>query len=317
MTDARINHQVGVNYAVVMDLLHYSSRKLFESLGVLKRYFLNPSPIIERHTELEKELGLASGAVDKSYDRIERVFRTIQLPYHVVTVQDHSYPKLLATVSKPPPVLYVQGDLSLFSTSSVSVVGSRTPTEEGIKRAQKLAYLMVSNGLTVTSGLAKGIDSAAHNSAIRCGGRTIAVIGTPLDECYPKENTLLQQKIADSHLLVSQFPFSQPTAPFNFPARNYTMCGITKATIIVEASETSGALIQARFCLQEGRNLFVLRNLLDRKDLTWPKTYVKRGAQVLERIEDVVEHLDAIHKNGNAETAEEQLHLFETAVDDD
>ena len=147
--------------------------------------------------------------------------------------------------------------------------------------------LLSAKDYVVVSGLATGIDTAAHTGAIKAGGKTIAVIGTPLDQCYPKENIALQKIIAKGHLLVSQFPFGYRITRFNFPVRNYTMSGISHATVVIEAGETSGALIQARQCMVQGRHLFILKNLLERTDLKWPKRYVDNGAFVIESIEDV------------------------------
>ena len=318
LTDIKGNLQIGKNYAVIIALLKHSQRKLFNNIEKYKKYIFASESIFDRSGELQKEFDTPPDEIKKTYEKVLDAFGKIDFPYSVITINDDSYPALLKRVSMPPPILYVKGDVNLFTENAISIVGSRTPSDLGIRRATKLAYLLVDAGFTVVSGLAKGIDSAAHNGAIEVGGKTIGVIGTPLNIFYPKENSLLQQKIAESHLLVSQFPFSQHVSPLNFPTRNYTMCGLTKATIIVEASERSGALIQARFCLKEGRHLFILKNLLERSDLTWPKHYVKQGAKVLEKIEDVLGHLDDVRKSENkTELINQQLELFETPTDDD
>lgn len=161
------------------------------------------------------------------------------------------------------------------------------PSDFGIRRAQKLAMLLTANDFVVASGLAKGIDTAAHNGAIKAGGKTIAVIGTPLDKSYPKENSRLQTYISQSHLLISQYPFAHPVTRINFPSRNYTMSGICYATVVIEASETSGTLIQAKQCMAQKRHLFLLKNLLNRDDLKWPKKYVEKGAFIISEIEDI------------------------------
>jgi DNA processing protein len=176
---------------------------------------------------------------------------------------------------------------------SVSIVGTRNPSEKGRLRARNIAILVSDMGFGVTSGLAKGIDTAAHLGSISSGGQTIAVIGTNLSESYPKENYDLQEKIAKDYLLISQFPFNQPTQAYNFPQRNQTMSGLTRATIIVEAGETSGALIQAEQCLRQKRKLFILNNLLENTKLNWPKKYIgKDGVFVVTKIGDLISELE-------------------------
>ena len=176
---------------------------------------------------------------------------------------DLEYPTTLRDAKNPIEVLYYQGNLDLLSSEAVSVVGSRKPTDEGRRRARKIARLLVENDFTVMSGLATGIDTEAHQAAIEANGRTISVIGTALNEVYPKENTELQRQIAKEFLLVTQVPFYQYSMQDYrrnrgfFPERNKTMSALSQATIIVEASETSGTLIQARAALQQGRKLFI------------------------------------------------------------
>jgi DNA processing protein len=307
-----LNIPLGKNYAVVMGLLKYSQKKLFANIVEYNKYVLTQDNIFEKSNQLQKLFNVTAKEVDDIFQEVVKGFAEVNQLYNVVTIKDSIYPELLKMVSMPPPVLYLRGDVNLFTPNTIAVVGSRTPTDIGKKRAVKLAYLLAENGFTVVSGLAKGIDANAHNGAIKASGKTIAVIGTPLNKSYPKENAFLQEKIAESYLLVSQFPFSQPTTPLNFPTRNYTMCGLTRATIIVEASERSGTLTQAKFCIREGRRLFILKSILDRKDLTWPRYYVNKGAKILEKIEDVEQHLDDIQQNNNPDTnpINKQMNLF-------
>jgi len=212
---------------------------------------------------------------------------------------DLEYPQVLKDAKNPIEVLYYQGNLDLLSSKSVSVVGTRNPTDEGRRRARKLARLLVDNGFTVMSGLADGIDTEAHKAAIAAGGKTISVIGTSLNEVYPKKNSDLQKRIAKEYLLVSQVPFYQYSLQDYrrnrgfFPERNKTMSALSKATIIVEAAETSGTLIQARAALQQGRKLFILKSCFGR-GLEWPERFLDKGAI---KIEDGTEILDKL-QNG-------------------
>lgn len=194
------------------------------------------------------------------------------------------YPKKLRDAKHPVELLYYQGVWELAETRSVAVVGTREPSADGIERAQRLARELVAKDFTVVSGLAAGIDIAAHTAALECNGRTIAVIGTPLGVYYPQQNIETQKRIARDFLLISQVPvlrYSKQAPPQNrlfFPERNATMSALTEATIIVEAAETSGTLTQARAALHQGRKLFILNSLFNRSDLTWPATFESRGA---------------------------------------
>ncbi len=182
---------------------------------------------------------------------------------------------------RSPKQLFVAGDAGLFSRHPrVSVVGSRKASPAGLKRAEKIARLLVESGAIVVSGLAEGIDAAAHKSAISSGGRTIAVLGTPLDKSYPKSNAELQKRIISDHAAVSQFAIGYPTQPKNFILRNGTMALITCASVIVEAGETSGALSQGWETLRLGRLLFIMDSLFS-SGLKWPDEMLKYGAQVL------------------------------------
>jgi DNA processing protein len=203
------------------------------------------------------------------------------------------YPERLRDARHPIELLYYRGAWELTETRCVAVVGTRKPTEDAIKRARQIARELTQRDFTVVSGLAAGIDTAAHTSAIEAGGRTIAVIGTPLGDYYPPENRELQRRIADEFLLISQVPvlrYSKQGIAQNrlfFPERNVTMSALTEASIIIEAGETSGTLTQARAALQQGRKLLILKSLFERNDLTWPGTFEKRGAIRVRDMDDI------------------------------
>jgi DNA processing protein len=209
------------------------------------------------------------------------------------------YPPKLRDSDHPVGLLYFHGDWELVNTPCVAVIGTREPTSEGKFRAAKLARLLVADGFTVVSGLARGIDTVAHTTAIEAGGSTIAVLGTPITEYYPPENRTLQQHIADKHLVISQVPivrYSQQDLQANsgfFPARNATMSALTEATIVVEAGEISGALVQARHALKQKRRLFVLESCFQNSSLRWPETFAQQGAVRVADYEDIKRHLAA------------------------
>lgn len=207
------------------------------------------------------------------------------------------YPKKLLDARNPVEVLYYQGYWELVNTPCVAVVGSRKPSEEGVKRTRKLADFLVRDGYTVVSGLAEGIDTAAHTQAIESGGNTIAVIGTPLSHVYPKGNEALQKRIREDFLLISQVPFKRYIdQDFRvnrgfFPERNITMSALTMATVIVEASDTSGTLFQARAAIAQKRKLFILDSCFKNPNITWPARYAEQGAIRVTDYDDIRGHL--------------------------
>ena len=203
------------------------------------------------------------------------------------------YPIKLRDARHPVELIYYQGWWDLVDTPSVAIVGTRKPSSEGSARAARLAKCLVADNFTIVSGLAKGIDAVAHRTAIEAGGRTIAVLGTPLNRFYPKENAELQRQIGDEFLLISQVPVlkhmltkdARVNSSF-FPERNITMSALTLATVIVEAAETSGTLYQARAALHQGRKLFILDSCF-RSGLTWPERFAARGAIRVRDYDDI------------------------------
>jgi DNA processing protein len=216
------------------------------------------------------------------------------------------YPIRLRDAEYPLEVLYYQGWWDLIATRGVAIVGTRKPSDEGIRRARKLAKCLVNDGFTVISGLAEGVDTAAHTAAIEAGGRTIAVIGTPLSKVYPKENRCLQQLIAKEYLLISQVPvcrYSQQHYKINsrfFPERNITMSALSEATVIVEAGDTSGTLTQARAALKQKRKLFILDSCFNVPGLKWPHTYLGRGAIRVRDYKEIQFHLGEASTNSES-----------------
>lgn len=187
------------------------------------------------------------------------------------------------------PIIFLSGDLELLRLKSISVIGARSVSEDGALRASRIARELAAEGVVVTSGLAKGVDTAAHRAAISAGGRTISVVGTPLDKAYPAENAKLQSEIYRHHLLVSQFPSGQRTFQSDFPKRNRLMAALSDGSVIVEASDTSGTLHQAAECLRLGRWLFIMRSVVENKSLSWPARFIDNPRTiVLTRVEDIL-----------------------------
>jgi DNA processing protein len=215
------------------------------------------------------------------------------------------YPKKLRDAEDPVELVYYQGWWDLVEARSVAVVGTREPSKQAMDNAARLVNLLVRDGFTIVSGLARGIDTVAHKAAIGAKGKTIAVIGTPITRSYPRENAQLQEQIARDYLVVSQVPiyrYSKQDFRRNrgfFPERNKTMSALTEATIIVEAGQTSGTLIQARAALKQGRKLFILDGSFRNPSLTWPHEFESRGAIRVRGYEDIRKNLTSdAHQTG-------------------
>lgn len=196
-----------------------------------------------------------------------------------------------------PKTLFVSGEAGLLTKGTrVAIVGSRKASDEGLRRARALARALVEKGVVVVSGMAEGIDTAAHEAAMKAGGRTIAVLGTPLDKPYPASNRLLFQRIVKDQLAVSQFPIGQSVQRKNFPIRNRTMALLSDATVIVEAGQKSGTLHQGWEAIRLGRLVFLMESVANNPALTWPREMIDYGAQVLARdnLDYVIDNLPSL-----------------------
>ena len=217
--------------------------------------------------------------------------------------QTYEYPKALRDARHPVEMLYYLGSWNLVETNAIAVVGTRKPSPDVLTETAALVQTLVANEWTIVSGLAEGVDTQAHETALAAGGRTIAVIGTPISEAYPRANADLQRRIADAFLVVSQVPvlrYYQQAWMQNrsfFPERNITMSALTLGTVIVEASDRSGTLIQARAALQQGRKLFILDRCFHDPDRKWPHEYVRQGAIRVRDHAEIVEALRDVHRN--------------------
>jgi DNA processing protein len=212
----------------------------------------------------------------------------------LVSVLDPAYPENLRAVYDRPPLLFVAGALRPEDARSLAVIGSRNATDAGLEAAEAVAAHLAECGFTVVSGLAAGIDTAAHQAVIEQGGRTVAVIGTGLHHAYPPQNAPLQQRIALEHAVVSQFWPEAPATRRSFPMRNAVMSGMTLGTVIIEASEASGSRVQSRLALAQGRPVFLLERLLEQE---WARELATRpGTHVVgapEQVTAMVERLTA------------------------
>jgi DNA processing protein len=215
----------------------------------------------------------------------------------LVTVLDLGYPPNLRAVHDRPPILFIAGQLTATDAKAVAVVGARKATETGIEQAEKIAEHLIHTGYTVVSGLAAGIDTAAHTAALAAEGRTLAVIGTGLTRIYPPQNEALQRRITDQCAVISQFWPDAPPTKRSFPMRNAVMSGMALATVVVEASETSGARTQARLALAHGRPVFLTKTLV--KKQPWAQQLAQRpGTHIIHNPTEITTALERLTAPG-------------------
>jgi DNA processing protein len=209
----------------------------------------------------------------------------------IITLADASYPSQLFEISDPPPVLYVRGKVELLSRRSLAVVGSRSATPQGKVNAEAFARALSDAGLTIVSGLALGIDSAAHRGALRERGSTIAVVGTGADSIYPAANRELGEAIAAQGALISEFPLGTEPLAGNFPRRNRLISGLSRGCLVVEAALASGSLITARLAAEAGREVFAIPGSIHSPVAKGCHALIKQGAKLAESAEDILEEL--------------------------
>ncbi|MDP2811872.1 MAG: DNA-processing protein DprA [Rhodocyclaceae bacterium] len=209
----------------------------------------------------------------------------------IVTLADADYPQALLTTADPPVLLYVKGDLRLLNRPAIAIVGSRNATRQGEANAEAFAQALSQSGLTVVSGLALGIDAAAHRGALAGPGSTIAVIGTGADRIYPAGNEALTREIAERGAIVSEFPLGMPALATNFPRRNRLIAGLTRGCLVVEAAERSGSLITARLANEIGREVFAIPGSIHSPVARGCHKLIRQGAKLVERAEDILEEL--------------------------
>ncbi len=225
----------------------------------------------------------------RAYCELEKAERN---NYSILTLHDADYPELLRHIADPPPVLYVYGKL-LRHEPAVAVVGSRKATAYGMNSARKIAGGLAEHGWTIVSGLARGIDTAAHKAALKRGTRTIAILGTGLNVIYPKQNRQLFHEIPENGALVSEFFLDTEPRAHHFPVRNRIISGLCYGTVVVEASRRSGALITARLALEQGREVFAVPGSISSPASKGTHFLIRQGARLIENADQVTDELAA------------------------
>ncbi|HEX8184241.1 MAG TPA: DNA-processing protein DprA [Blastocatellia bacterium] len=288
--------------------------------------FGSPAACFEASRAALESFGLKREAIDaiKSSEPRERALRQLEdlarISGEAIVLDDKRYPGLLRETYDPPIVIYVRGDLTgAMRQPAVAIVGSRHCSTYGRNVAEMLARELAERGVTIISGLARGIDSAAHGGALDGSGLTIAVMGTGLDTVYPKENRGLSDRIAASGALVTEFPLDTPPLPQNFPFRNRVISGLALGVLIIEGAERSGSLITARMAYEQGREVFAVPGNITSSKSFGPNYLIKDGAKLVQTWRDVVEEFPsdlkaAILSQERAEKSPEQLSIDEVAL---
>ncbi len=284
--------------------LHWLALKLVPGLGtrragqLLERY-RTPQAIF-RASPSELEGAGVSGSVARSIasgcafeEAVDQHQLLLDGGAELIPIGDPRYPPLLRQIFDPPVMLFARGRIELLQSLMLGVVGTRRPTAYGIAAAERLAADLARAGLTVASGMARGIDTAAHKSALATGGDTIAVFGCGVDVLYPTENRKLMEEIASKGLLLSEFPMGTPAYPQNFPVRNRIISGMSAGVLVVEGAQYSGSSITAKMALEQQREVFAVPGSIMSKMSWGPNLLIKQGAKLVQDWNDVVTELSA------------------------
>jgi DNA processing protein len=275
------------------------ARQLLEHFGEPPAILSASASQLQRVAGIGPETAAAIADWEKDIDLKGELERIEKFGCHIVIQSDENYPDLLKQIYDPPIVLYVKGDLTAKDKNAVAVVGSRMTTHYGVETARKLAFQLAYIGVTVVSGGARGIDSAAHQGALHSKGRTIAVLGTGINIVFPAENKELFERIAAQGAVVTQFPFNRKADKQSFPIRNRLVAGMTLGTVVVEANLTSGALITARMAADNGRQVFAVPGRIDSPRSKGCHELIKNGAKLCEGAEDILSEFEYLFPTNN------------------
>jgi len=266
-----------------------AAKKIADHFPHIREVFETSSEnLVTLGIEEDKARRIASSKIlDQASREIERIEKK---KYLILTLEDKEYPEYLREVFDPPFVLYCAGEVETLKGPAVSIVGVRKPSPYGRAVAERLAEALASRGIVVVSGLARGIDSMAHLGALK-GGRTVAVLGSGLDNIYPRENRRLFERIVEQGAIVSEFPLRSPPLGFHFPIRNRIISGLSLAIVVVEAKKRSGSLISARLALEQNREVMAVPGNVTSELSQGANWLIKSGAKLVECWEDVAEEL--------------------------
>ena len=263
-------------------------RRLLQAFGTPANIFATPTSLLKQVAPAAAEI-IARGW-DES--KLEPVAAWLKDPLNsILTLADAEYPQALLNIADPPILLYVKGRRELLNHAALAIVGSRNATAQGIKNAEAFAQAISMAGLCVVSGMAQGIDAAAHRGALRGQGSSIGVVGTGLDKIYPAANRELAHQLAEHGVLISEFALGTPPLAANFPRRNRIISGLSRGCLVVEASLQSGSLITARMALEQGREVFAIPSSIHAPQAKGCHHLIKQGAKLVECAQDILEEL--------------------------
>jgi DNA processing protein len=241
-------------------------------------------------------------------DAVDQQQRVLDAGAHLITIHDARYPQRLREIFDPPLLLFALGKTELMASHSIAVVGARKPTPYGLAAGERLSADLAKAGLTIISGLAAGIDTAAHQAALRTGGDTIAVFGCGVDVLYPANNRKLYEEIAKKGLLLSEFPMGAPAFPQNFPIRNRIVSGLSLGVLIVEGAQHSGSAITAKLAMDQGREVFAVPGNITSKMSWGPNLLIKQGgAKLVQEWSDVTNELPVAVRRDLVTKAQQQI----------
>ncbi len=267
-------------------------RQLLEHFGEAAAILQASASQLARVPGVGEETAAAIAGWERAVPLAAELQRIADFGCHVLTQADGAYPELLRHIYDPPVVLYVKGELTAKDKNAVAMVGARRTTAYGQEAARRLAYQLAYVGVTVVSGGARGIDTAAHQGAFSAKGRTIAVLGTGINLVFPPENAALFERVAGQGALVTQFPFNRPADRQSFPIRNRIVAGMTLGTVVVEAGLNSGALITAGMAVDYGRQVFAVPGRIDSPQSKGCHDLIKKGAKLCEDAEDILSEFE-------------------------
>lgn len=284
-----LNPETWLRFALIPGVGSLSQRRLIEAFGSPEAVLAAPRAELGAHLHGKQIDALKAGPEP---ERLAQSLRWLDAPgHHLVTWLDADYPPLLRETADPPMLLYAKGRRELITGNCLAIVGSRSATPQGEANAEAFAELLSQAGLGIVSGLALGIDAAAHRGGLKGQGSTVAVVGTGLDRVYPARNKALAHEIAEKGLLLSEFPLGTASAPGHFPRRNRIIAGLSHAVLVVEAALNSGSLITARLALEQGREVMAIPGSIHSPLAKGCHALIKQGAKLVECAQDIVEAL--------------------------
>ena len=289
MTHSTLRHWLALNLCNPI-LGARRAHQLIQRFGGIEAVFAAGETALE-------SIGLSrraiAGILNPDWEAVEAAQRWADSPgRHIITVDDQAYPAHLRQITDPPLLLYCEGEIAFLQQQALAIVGSRSPTPSGMETAHAFAAQLARLGFAITSGLALGIDGAAHRGCLSVEGATIAVVGTGLDQVYPLQHTALAEQVRSHGVIISEFPLGTPPLGRHFPQRNRIISGLARGVLVVEAGMRSGSLITAHQALEQGREVFAIPGSIHNPNSKGCHHLLREGAKLVDSVSDILEELD-------------------------